>query len=61
MTYGELKRLLKKNGCTLIRSGSNHEIWYSPITGLQFPVGRHTKEDVPKGTLQSIRKSAGLK
>ncbi len=61
MTYGELKRLLKKNGCIIIREGSNHEIWYSPITNEQFPIGRHTKEEVPKGTLQSIKKAAGLK
>ena len=61
MTYGELKRLLKKNGCKIIREGSNHEIWYSPITNEQFPVGRHTNEEVKKGTLQSILKAAGLK
>ncbi len=61
MTYGELKRLLKKNGCKIIREGSNHEIWYSPITNEQIPIGRHTKEEVPRGTLQSIKKAAGLK
>ena len=61
MTFGELKRLLRKNGCEVIREGKNHEIWYSPITGEQFPVGRHTKEEVPKGTLKSIREAAGLK
>ncbi len=61
MTYGELKRLLKKNGCYLLREGSNHEVWFSPITNKMFQVGRHTKEDVPKGTLQSIKKMAGLK
>ena len=32
MTYGELKRRLKKIGCYLDREGSRHEIWYSPIT-----------------------------
>ena len=61
MTFGELKRLLRKNGCEVIREGKNHEIWYSRITGKQFPIGRHTKEEVPKGTLKSIREAAGLK
>lgn len=61
MTYGELKRQLKKCGCIIIREGGSHEIWFSPITNSQFPIGRHTKEEVPRGTLQSIKKSAGLK
>lgn len=60
MTYGELKRLLKKKGCSVIREGANHEIWFSPITNAQFPIGRHTKEEIPKGTLKSIKKAAGL-
>ena len=61
MTYGELKRLLKKNGCYLHHQGANHEMWYSPITGNQFPVGRHNKEEVRPGTLSKIKASAGLK
>ena len=60
MTYGELKRLLKKNGCYFLRDGGNHEIWFSPATGKKFQVARHTKQDVPTGTLQSIKKMAGL-
>ena len=61
MTYGELKRLLKKNGFYSMRNGGNHEIWFSPITNAKFPVGRYNKEEVPNGTLQSIKKDAGLK
>lgn len=60
MTYGELKRQLKKSGCWLLREGGNHEIWFSPITNKQFPVGRHNTEEIPRGTLLSIKKSAGL-
>lgn len=60
MTYGELKRQLKKIGCRPDREGSNHEIWYSPITDKRFPVGRHNTKEVPCGTLQSIKKDAGL-
>lgn len=47
MTYGELKRRLKKIDCYLDREGGNHEIWYSPITNTKFPVGRHNTEEVP--------------
>lgn len=61
MKYSELKKLLKENGCCLLMEGKRHEIWKSKITGEEFPVGRHNTEDVPKGTLSSILKSAGLK
>ena len=61
MTYGELKKLLKKNGCYLHHQGKRHEMWYSPTTGLQFPVGRHNSEEVRSGTLNKIKNDAGLK
>ena len=61
MTYGELKRELKKNGCYLHHHGSRHEVWENPKTGKQFPLGRHDTKEVPKGTLDSIRKAAKLK
>ena len=61
MKYSELKRLLKKYGCRFDHDGGGHEIWYSPITGLYFPVGRHDRADVKKGTLTSILKDAGIK
>ncbi len=32
-----------------------------PITGEKFPVGRHSKEEVPTGTLQNIKRAAGIK
>lgn len=60
MTYSELERMLKKAGCRPEREGSNHTLWYSPITGNRFPVGRHKKEEIKKGTLKSILSAAGL-
>lgn len=60
MRYSELEKLLKKAGCTVFRQGSNHTIWYSPITGEKFPVGRHSGEEIPIGTLKSIKRAAGL-
>jgi len=44
----ELRRLLRRAGCTFVRAGKgSHEIWQSPITGRRFPipigiVSRHT-------------------
>ena len=60
MTYSELKRLLKKHHCQLVREGANHEIWYSPKTNLTFTVARHNRQEIPKGTIKSIKKSAGI-
>jgi predicted RNA binding protein YcfA (HicA-like mRNA interferase family) len=60
MTFGELKRLLKKNGCHFHHHGSRHEIWESPKTGEQFSVARHDTKEVPKGTLSSIKQVAGI-
>lgn len=61
MKYGELKRLLRKHGCYLHHQGTRHEIWYSPITGKQFPVGRHDTQEAKSGTCKSILKDAGIR
>lgn len=58
--YSELKKLLRDAGCRVIREGANHELWFSPITGRTFPVGRHDSQEIPTGTLRSIKKDAGL-
>lgn len=60
MNYGELKRKLKKIGCSKVREGKNHEIWFSPITNRSFPVGRHDQQEVASGTLKSIQRDSGL-
>jgi predicted RNA binding protein YcfA (HicA-like mRNA interferase family) len=58
MTKYELEQILKKSGFEK-RSGGKHDIWIkrgnAPIT-----VPRH-KGDIPKGTLHSILKAAGIK
>lgn len=60
MRTQELLKILRKNKCYVLRNGSRHDIWYSEITGKQFPVPRH-KAEIPNGTLNSILKEAGLK
>jgi len=52
---------LKKNGCYFHHQGSRHEMWKSPKTNEEFPVGRHDTHEVPKGTLKSIKEAAGLR
>lgn len=59
MTYKELIKILKKNGCYLIRHGSNHDMWKSPKTGKQFSLPRHAKE-AANGTVKNILKDAGI-
>lgn len=61
MRTSELVKMLKAAGCYKIREGSNHEIWFSPITGKIFQVGRHATEEVRSGTCNRIMKDAGLK
>lgn len=61
MKYSELEKLLKKNGCKVLRDGANHCLWISEKTQKKFPVSRHKTQEVPPGTLESILKSAGLK
>lgn len=60
MTFGELKRLLRKKGCYLDHQGGRHEIWYSPKTGKYFQLGRHNTEEVANGTLNNIKRTRGL-
>ena len=61
MKVSELKRLLKKNGCYVLRQGSNHEHWYSSRSNKSFMVPRHDSKEIPRGTLEAILKQAGIK
>ncbi len=60
MKTQELLKMLKKSNCELLRNGSRHDIWYSPVTEKQFTVPRH-KAEIPVGTLNNILKDAGLR
>lgn len=59
MKLSELLKLFSKNGIRLSCHGKRHDMYYSPITGKEFPVPRHAKE-IASGTLKSIKKDAGL-
>ncbi|MCC8101152.1 MAG: type II toxin-antitoxin system HicA family toxin [Clostridiales bacterium] len=60
MKTSELRKLLKKGGCYIVRQGSNHTIWFSPVTNIQFAVPRHRGE-IKTGTANNILKDAGIK
>ena len=57
----EKKRQLRAIGCYKIREGGNHEMWYSPRTGKQFPVPRHDAKELKTKTEASIDRDSGLK
>lgn len=58
MTKRELEKLLQKAGFDR-RSGGKHDVWLK--TGFPPVVVPRHKGDIPKGTLKSILRSAGLK
>lgn len=60
MKFNELYRLLEKDGWYIERT-KRHHIYSHPTKGGKIPVGKHGTQEVPKGTLNSIIKMAGLK
>ena len=54
----ELKRILRDAGCTVVRAGKgSHEIWYSPVSGRNFPVQSTLKS---RHTANAVLAQAGL-
>lgn len=60
MTYNQLVKLLEENGWRLKRTGK-HRIYVHDDFVLPLVVPFHSGKEVPKGTLVSILKKAGLK
>jgi hypothetical protein len=53
-----LKQLLREAGCDFERQGKgDHEIWYSPITGIRFVVDQSSKS---RHTANGVLKQAGI-
>jgi len=53
-----LKQHLREAGCKFERQGKgDHEIWYSPITGIRFVVDQSIKS---RHTANGVLKQAGL-
>lgn len=54
----EVKKLLIEAGCYFKRQGKgDHEIWYSPITDINFVVDNKIKS---RHTVNGVLKQAGL-
>jgi hypothetical protein len=54
----ELKKILKAADCTFVRQGrGDHEMWYSPISGIRFTVDNNIKS---RHTANGVLKQAGL-
>ena len=61
MKTNELIRKLSKAGCYLVRQGKgSHEIWFSPITELEFVIPNHGSQEIGKGLELKIKKIAGI-
>jgi hypothetical protein len=53
-----LKEILRAHGCDFERPGKgDHEIWYSPVTKLRFPVDRKI---LSRHTANTVLKQAGI-
>jgi hypothetical protein len=53
-----VRKILSGNGCHLERQGKgDHEIWYSPLTKLRFPVDGKIRS---RHTANNVLKQAGL-
>jgi hypothetical protein len=53
-----VKKILSENGCLLERQGKgDHEIWYSPLTKLRFPIDGKIRS---RHTANGVLKQAGL-
>lgn len=53
-----VKKMLRDHGCYPVRSGKgDHEIWYSPTSGINFPVDNAIKS---RHTANGVLKQAGL-
>ncbi|MDR0815524.1 MAG: type II toxin-antitoxin system HicA family toxin [Bacteroidales bacterium] len=62
MKTSELRRLLAKNGWTVIRNGARHDLFgHTDHPEIQIPVGRHGAQEIPTGTANKILKDAGIK
>ena len=60
MKFSDLYRLLEENGWQK-KKGKKHIKYVHPNFSMPIPVERHPSKKVPKGTLETILKEAGLK
>lgn len=60
MTFKEIERIIKEDGWTLKSASGSHFHYIHPNKNGKVTLPKH-KGDIPKGTVNSILKQAGLK
>ncbi len=61
MKTSEFVKLLQQNGWVLKRHGGGHDIYYNPQKPKsQVAVPRHGSKEIPKGTVEAIKREAGI-
>jgi mRNA interferase HicA len=58
MSRKDLIRHLRRNGCILVREGSDHSIWENPANGARAPVPRH--REINNLTAKAIGRQLGI-
>jgi predicted RNA binding protein YcfA (HicA-like mRNA interferase family) len=61
MTAKEVIKLLEGNGWSEARQSGSHKIFKHPDNPNNIAVPVHSGKDIPKGTLNKILKTAGIK
>ena len=61
MKTSELRRLVEKDGWYIKRHGAKHDIYVHPTKPNVLQIGRHSSEEVKKGTCEDTLKKAGLR
>ena len=53
-----VRKVLRDNGCRFVRRGKgDHDIWYSPLTGKNFPVDGKIKS---RNIANAVMRQSGL-
>lgn len=60
MKWNELRRIAEKKGWYLERHGASHDVYRHPNKPYPILIGRHGKEEIAKGTYQSLKKKIGF-
>jgi predicted RNA binding protein YcfA (HicA-like mRNA interferase family) len=60
MKFSEFERLLVEDGW-YIKTTKKHKKYIHPTKPGFIPVGKHKSQEIPPGTLDSMKKRAGLK
>jgi hypothetical protein len=58
--YSEAERILRKAGCHFIGYRDGHPLWYSPVTGKEFKMGHHRRQEIRLGTRKKIEVESGI-